>query len=132
MKNKILVCVSISREEQRKIVESLKKKPEIFKKYSDLVEVAFQKCGDLVPRMEQVHFPKTDFTININLDEDFLLKIREKCYEKGYIEGLFPAYSKFVRALLNCYAEIDGASAQPGGQVAQPEAQPPASPDSPI
>ena len=124
-KNLINVSVNLSSKEKKNIIEFLKNTQKIYPHYKDFIMDAINTCGDKVSVMD---FDKTEISINIKLTEEELIKLKNKCYEKGFLRGLKPAISNFIRACILCFIghqpEPAPQAVQSGAQGQQPEPQP--------
>jgi len=124
-KNLINVSVNLSQKERDEIIEFLKNTQKIYPHYKNFIMDAISTCGDKVSVM---NFDKTEISINIKLTEEEVVKLKNKCYEKGFLRGLKPAISNFIRACILCFIghqpEPAPQAVQSGAQGQQPEPQP--------
>ena len=116
-KNLINVSINLSAKEKENIIEFLKNTQKIYPHYKDFIMDAINACGDKVSVM---NFDKTEISINIKLTEEEVIILKNKCYEKGFVRGLKPAISNFIRACILCFI---GHQPEPGPQAGQAEAQ---------
>ncbi|MGC8646935.1 MAG: hypothetical protein ACP5T9_05325 [Thermoplasmata archaeon] len=99
-KKTIAITISLSNSENEEIIKALKQANKVYTIPKQLIMEAVEKCAD---KVSPIAFSKTDISYTIKFPESYLLSLKNLCYEKGFIDGFLPAYSKFLRACLLHY-----------------------------
>lgn len=105
---KKIITISLTEEEKEKVVKYLKEKNKFYNSNHDLVMEAVKQCEgrNFSPEILRKLSKGTKIHVQIKVSEEEYNFIAKQCYERGFLDGLTPAVSKYLRVCLLDLAEV--------------------------